>query len=378
MAVLNEEQTMLRDAAKSWVQEKSPVTAFRKMRDSGVELGYDANAWNEMAEMGWAGVIIPEEYGGSDFGYLSMGLILEETGRTLTASPLLASGLATASALVLGGSDAQKSEWLPKIAGGEVVGALAVDEGAHHAPEKVALKAEKSGSGYKLSGSKSFVLEGLAADLLVVSARTSGQPGDTDGITLFLVPGDAKGVSRKRLHLADSRGAANITFDGVEVGEDAVLGEVDKGYALLEKTLDRARAGLCAEMLGSALQAFEVTLDYLKVRVQFGQVIGSFQALQHRAAKMFTDLELARSAVEAALQAIDADTPDVPELVSLAKAKMGDVFHLVSNEMVQMHGGIGMTDAHDAGFYMKRARAAEAAFGNQGYHRDRYARIQGY
>ncbi|MDO8901569.1 MAG: acyl-CoA dehydrogenase family protein [Phenylobacterium sp.] len=378
MAVLNEEQTMLRDAAKSWVQEKSPVTAFRKMRDSGVELGYDANAWNEMAEMGWAGVIIPEEYGGSDFGYLSMGLILEETGRTLTASPLLASGLAAASALVLGGSDAQKSEWLPKIAGGEVVGALAIDEGAHHAPEKVALKAEKSGSGYKLSGSKSFVLEGMAAGLLIVSARTSGKPGDTDGITLFLVAGDAKGVSRKRLHLADSRGAANITFDGVEVGEDAVLGEVDKGYALLEKTLDRARAGLCAEMLGSAVQAFEVTLDYLKVRVQFGQVIGSFQALQHRAAKMFTDLELARSAVEAALQAIDADTPDVPELVSLAKAKMGDVFHLVSNEMVQMHGGIGMTDAHDAGFYMKRARAAEAAFGNQAYHRDRYARIQGY
>ncbi|MDP1619173.1 acyl-CoA dehydrogenase family protein [Phenylobacterium sp.] len=378
MAVLNEEQTMLRDAAKSWVQEKSPVTAFRKMRDSGVELGYDANAWNEMAEMGWAGVIIPEEYGGSDFGYLSMGLILEETGRTLTASPLLASGLAAASALVLGGSDAQKSEWLPKIAGGEVVGALAVDEGAHHAPEKVALKAEKSGSGYKLSGSKSFVLEGMAAGLLIVSARTSGKPGDTDGITLFLVPGDAKGVNRKRLHLADSRGAANITFDGVEVGEDAVLGEVDKGYPLLEKTLDRARAGLCAEMLGSAVQAFEITLDYLKVRVQFGQVIGSFQALQHRAAKMFTDLELARSAVEAALQAIDADTPDVPELVSLAKAKMGDVFHLVSNEMVQMHGGIGMTDAHDAGFYMKRARAAEAAFGNQGYHRDRYARIQGY
>ena len=378
MAVLNEEQTMLRDAAKSWVQEKSPVTAFRKMRDSGVELGYDASAWNEMAEMGWAGVIIPEEYGGSDFGYLSMGLILEETGRTLTASPLLASGLAAASALVLGGSDAQKSEWLPKIAGGEAVGALAVDEGAHHAPEKVALKAEKSGSGYKLSGSKSFVLEGLAANLLIVSARTSGKPGDTDGITLFLVPGDAKGVTRKRLHLADSRGAANITFDGVEVGEDAVLGEVDKGHALLEKTLDRARAGLCAEMLGSAVQAFEITLDYLKVRVQFGQVIGSFQALQHRAAKMFTDLELARSAVEAALQAIDADTPDVPELVSLAKAKMGDVFHLVSNEMVQMHGGIGMTDAHDAGFYMKRARAAEAAFGNQGYHRDRYARIQGY
>ena len=185
-------------------------------------------------------------------------------------------------------------------------------------------------------------------------------------------------MSRKRLALADSRGAANITFDKVEVGADAVLGAVDKGWDVLEKTLDRVRAALAAEMLGAANQAFETTLDYLKVRVQFGQVIGSFQALQHRAAKMFTDLELARSAVEAALQAIDADSPDVPELVSLSKAKMGDVFHLVSNEMVQMHGGIGMTDAHDAGFYLKRARAAEAAFGSPSYHRDRYARINGY
>jgi alkylation response protein AidB-like acyl-CoA dehydrogenase len=378
MAVLNEEQSMLRDAAKSWTQEKSPVTAFRKMRDSGVEIGYDANAWNEMAEMGWAGVIIPEEYGGSAFGYLSMGLILEELGRTLTASPLIASGVGAASALVLGGSDSQKSEWLPKIADGSVVGALAVDEGPHHAPEKVALAATKSGAGYSLSGTKTFVIEGLAANLLVVSARTSGKPGDKDGITLFLVPADAKGVSRKRLALADSRGAANITFDKVEVGADAVLGAADKGWDVLEKTLDRVRAALAAEMLGSANQAFETTLDYLKVRVQFGQVIGSFQALQHRAAKMFTDLELARSAVEAALQAIDADSPDVAELVSLSKAKMGDVFHLVSNEMVQMHGGIGMTDAHDSGFYLKRARAAEAAFGSQSYHRDRYARINGY
>ncbi|MCA6240645.1 MAG: acyl-CoA dehydrogenase family protein [Phenylobacterium sp.] len=378
MAVLNEEQSMLRDAAKSWTQEKSPVTAFRKMRDSGVEIGYDVNAWNEMAEMGWAGVIIPEEYGGSAFGYLSIGLILEELGRTLTASPLIASGVGAASALVLGGSDAQKSEWLPKIADGSVVGALAVDEGPHHAPEKVALAATKSGAGYSLSGTKTFVIEGLAANLLVVSARTSGKPGDKDGITLFLVPADAKGVSRKRLALADSRGAANITFDKVEVGADAMLGAADKGWDVLEKTLDRVRAALAAEMLGAANQAFETTLDYLKVRVQFGQVIGSFQALQHRAAKMFTDLELARSAVEAALQAIDADSPDVPELVSLSKAKMGDVFHLVSNEMVQMHGGIGMTDAHDAGFYLKRARAAEAAFGNQSYHRDRYARINGY
>jgi alkylation response protein AidB-like acyl-CoA dehydrogenase len=362
MAVLSEEQSMLRDAAKSWVQEKSPVTAFRKMRDSGAELGYDVAAWNEMAEMGWAGVIVPEEYGGSNFGYLSLGLILEELGRTLTASPLLSSGLAAASALILGGSEAQKSTWLPKIAEGTVVGALAVDEGAHHNPEKVAT----TFSGGKITGKKTFVLEGMAAGIIIVSGK------GPDGIGLYLVKGDAKGVTRHRLSLADSRGAANIDFDGAEA--EPLTGGAD----LLEKVLDRARAGVAAEMLGSAVQAFETTLDYLKVRVQFGQVIGSFQALQHRAAKMFTDLELSRSAVEAALAAIDADSPDTPELVSLAKAKMGDTFHLVSNEMVQMHGGIGMTDAHDAGFYLKRARAAEAAFGNQAYHRDRYARLQGY
>jgi len=371
VAVLTEEQSLLRDAARTWTQEKSPVSAFRKVRNSGVALGYDQAAFAEMAEMGWTGVIIPEEYGGSDFGWLSLGLILEETGRTLTASPILSSSVA-AGAIVLAGSDAQKQHWLTKLASGEVVGALAVDEGPHHNPAKVALKAEKAGAGWKLTGKKTFVLEGPAAGLLVVSARTDG------GVSLFLVPGDAKGVAKHALKLADSRGAANIDFDGVEVGADALLGEEGKGGPLLDKILDRARAALAAEMLGSALQAFETTLDYLKTRVQFGQVIGSFQALQHRAAKMFTDLELSRSCVEAALTAIDNDGAEVSELVSLAKAKMGDTLHLVSNEMVQMHGGIGMTDAHDAGLYLKRARAAEATYGGQAYHRDRYARINGY
>ena len=378
MAVLNEEQSMLRDAARTWTREKSPVSAFRKMRDSGAPLGYDPAAFAEMAEMGWAGVIIPEVYGGSDFGYLSLGLILEETGRTLTASPILATALAGASAIILGGTDAQKEAWLPKIASGELVATLAVDEGAHHRPSQVAVTAAKSGAGYVLSGVKTFVLEGMAAGVFVVSARTSGAAGDRNGISLFLVPADAKGVSRKGLKLADSRGAATVILDGVTLGADALLGAEGQGWDLLEKTLDRARAGLCAEMLGSAVQAFETTLDYLKTRVQFGQVIGAFQALQHRAAKMFTDLELARSCVEAALTAIDNDSPDVQELVSLAKAKMGDTLHLVSNEMVQMHGGIGMTDAHDAGLYLKRARACEATFGGQAFHRDRYARLQGY
>ena len=378
MAVLTEEQSMLRDAARTWTREKSPVSAFRKVRDSGAPLGYDPAAFAEMAEMGWTGVIIPEEYGGSDFGYLSLGLILEETGRTLTASPILSSALAGASAIILGGTDAQKEAWLPKIAAGETVATLAVDEGAHHRPSTVAVSASATDGGYTLSGTKTFVLEGMAAGLYIVSARTDGAVDDKFGISLFLVPADAAGVTRKALKLADSRGAAIVAFDNVQLGPDALLGAQNEGWDLLEQTLDRARAGLSAEMLGSAVQAFETTLDYLKTRVQFGQVIGAFQALQHRAAKMFTDLELARSCVEAALTAIDNNAPDVKELVSLAKAKVGDTLHLVSNEMVQMHGGIGMTDAHDAGLYLKRARAAEATYGGQSFHRDRYARLQGY
>jgi alkylation response protein AidB-like acyl-CoA dehydrogenase len=378
MAVLTEEQSMLRDAARSWTQEKSPVTAFRKLRDSKSELGFDAAVWSEMGEMGWAGVIVPEAYGGSDFGYLGLGLILEETGRTLTASPLLSTALVGASALVLGGSEAQKQAWLPKLAAGQAIATLAVDEGPHHHPEQTALAASRTANGYSLSGTKTFVLEGLAADLIVVAARTSGSPGDTQGITLFLVTGEANGLTRKALHLADSRGHAQLTFANVELGAEAVLGQVDGGFELLDQILDRARAGLAAEMLGASAQAFETTLDYLKTRTQFGQLIGSFQALQHRAAKMYTELELSRSAVEAALQAIDDRANNVPELVSLAKARIGDTLHLVSSEMVQMHGGIGMTDAHDAGFYLKRARVCEAAFGGQTYHRDRYARIHGY
>jgi len=369
MAFLNDEQTMLRDSAKGWVQENAPVSSFRRLRDSGSPIGYDPQVWHEMGQMGWAGVIVPEEHGGSDFGYLSLGLILEEAGRTLTPSPLVASALGAASALVLGGSDAQKSEWLPRLADGSVVATLAVDEGPRHAPDKVSTRAEPSGDGWTITGAKSFVLEGMAADLFVVSAHTG------EAIELFLVPATAAGVQRTRLTLADSRGAANIGFDGVAVGADAKL---SGGLDLLEKVLDRARAGLCAEMLGAATEAFDRTVDYLKTRVQFDQLIGSFQALQHRAAGMLMELELARSATEAALAAIDAGSDDVPMLVSAAKSKMGDTFHLISNEMIQMHGGIGMTDEHDAGFYLKRARAAAATYGSQAWHRDRFARLRGY
>jgi alkylation response protein AidB-like acyl-CoA dehydrogenase len=378
MASLTEEQEMLRDAAQSWARERAPIARFREMRNSGGPLGYDPALFSEMAEMGWTGVVVSEAYGGSDFGYRGLGLIIEETGRTLTASPLLASGLAATSALRFGGTEIQKQAWLPKIAAGVAVGTLAVDEGPRHEPETVRLSAATGADGFVLSGRKTAVPEGMAADVFVVSARNSGETGDRAGISMFLVPASAAGVSREPLRLIDSRGWATVTFDNVALNSNALLGRPGEGWDLLEQVLDCARAGLAAEMLGSALQAFEMTLDYLKTRMQFGQPIGAFQALQHRAAKMFTELELARSCVEAALRAIDDDASNKRELVSLAKAKVGATAQLVTNEAVQMHGGIGMTDAHDAGLYLKRARVAEAAFGGVAYHRERYACLRGF
>ncbi len=378
MAVLSEEQVMLQEAAKNWTREVAPVTAFRALRDSANREGFDRNLWRQMCEMGWAGILIPESYGGSGLDFLSIGLVLEETGRTLTASPLLSTALVAATALLLAGNDRQKGEWLPKFAAGEALGALAVDEGAHHAPRRVALTARRAGAGFVLSGTKSFVVDGAVADILVVAARTSGKAGDENGVTLFLVSGNHPGVVRTPLHMADSRAAARLQFRDVDVTLDTVLGEVDKGFGVLDAILDRSRAGLAAEMLGHAAQSFEVTLDYLKTRTQFGQLIGAFQVLQHRAARMYTELELTRSCVEAALIACDRGSTDVPALCSLAKARAGDLVHLVSNEMVQMHGGIGMTDAHDAGLYLKRARVSEATYGSPAFHRDRYARLMGY
>ncbi|MCR9277070.1 MAG: acyl-CoA/acyl-ACP dehydrogenase [Pseudomonadaceae bacterium] len=378
MAALSEEQSMLQDQARSWASEQAPVTAFRKMRDSGVAERFEPATWQAMIDMGWTGIIVPENYGGSDLGYLTFGVVLEELGKQLTASPLFASALVGASAILLGGNNAQKDEWLPKIVDGSSVMSLAVDDGPRHNPANTSTSATTSANGYMLSGAKTMVLEGMAATDLIVVARTSGAPGESKGLTLFLVPADSSGVSRSALSMVDSRGYANIHFDGVEVAADRVLGSVDAGYELLEQILDRARAGLGAEMMGTASAAFDMTLEYLKTREQFGRVIGSFQALGHRAAELYGNMELSRSCAEAALIAIDNNASDISELCSLSKAKVGDFVHVMSNQLIQIHGGIGMTDEFDAGFYLKRARALEAIFGNQAFHKDRYARALGF
>ena len=374
--VLSEEQQMLRDSARSFADEKLPISQLRALRAKGE--GFDKAAWKEMAELGFTGVLIPEEFGGSNFGYIGLGQVLEAQGRTIAASPLLSTALIGASALVLAASQAQKEAYLPKIASGDLLTALAVDEGPHHDPAHIKLAAKKSTGGYTLSGDKRYVVDGAEAGLLIVAARTSGSESDTNGITLFLVPADAKGVSRTALKTLDAHAAANISFANVEVSADAVLGAVDGGFATLDQILDRARIGLSAEALGAADAAFEMTSEYLKVRKQFGQLIGSFQSLQHRAAFMFTELELTRSCIGAALTALDANSNNVAELASLSKARAAETLHLVSNETVQMHGGIGMTDVHDSGLYMKRARVLEALYGGESFHRDRYAKLGGY
>jgi len=354
---LSEEQRLLKDAARDFIREQAPVSRLRRMRDEKKN-GREPDLWREMSAMGWAGILVPEEYGGAGLGYVGLGLVLEETGRTLAASPLLSTAMIGASALMLAGSDGQKQEWLPKIASGETIVALAIDEGAHHAPGKSMLAAAKR----RLTGEKKFVADGHIADLFVVAGQNA----------LFLVRADAERLTRRELKTVDSRGAADLKLADVEAEE------IGGGAEVIDQILDRARIGLAAEMLGQAWEAFEITGEYLKTRKQFGQVIGGFQALQHRAAKMFTELELTRSCVYAALDALDRNDNSIPEFASLAKARAADTLHLVSNEMVQLHGGIGMTDEHDAGLYLKRARVAEALYGGVAFHRDRYAALLGF
>lgn len=376
--VLNEDQQQLKDAAHAFIQDKSPVSALRKLRDEENPDGFDRALWAEMVELGWPGIIIPEEFGGSEFGYTGLGVVLQEMGRTLTASPMVSTVLIGASAYMLGASDVRKKAMLPEIAAGKKIVALALEEGPRHAPYNIATRGGPSVDGYRISGEKTFVLDGQVADELIVVARESGEPGDRDGLTLFLVDAKAPGVKITPTRMADSRNAANITFNGASASGDKIIGEKKKGADVLDAILDRARIGLAAEMLGAIEVAFEMTVEYLKTRQQFGRPIGSFQGLAHRAAEMFCEVELSKSVVLDALSAIDDNREDIAQAASLAKARLNDTFHLISCEMLQMHGGIGMTDEADIGFYMKRARVAAATFGDSAFHRDRYATLEGY
>ncbi len=376
--VLNEEQRILKDSAKEFLQSNAPIEALRKLRNEKDAIGYSPELWQQIVELGWTAVTIPEQYGGLEFGYLGLGLILEEMGHTLAASPIFSTVVLGGSAIELAGSQEQKDTLLAQIIGGELTLALALEEKTRHDPTAIALTAEKTASGYCLNGSKTFVLDGHTADQLIVVARTSGETNDQEGITLFLVDREAKGINCTRTIMLDSRNAARIELNNVEVAETAVLGEVDNGFSVLEQVMDRGRIALAAEMLGGCLEMFHRTLDYLKEREQFGVKIGSFQALKHRCSIMFTEIELCKSVVLEALTAVDEKPEELPKLASLAKARLCDTFQLVTNEATQMHGGIGVTDELDVGLFLKRARAAMQILGDAAFHRDRYASLQGY
>jgi acyl-CoA dehydrogenase len=376
--VLSDEQQMLRDSARGFLAEHAPVAHLRKLRDSGDPLSFSRELWRRFAEMGWAGVLVPEEFGGVGLGHVEAGVLLEEMGRTLAPSPFFSTGVVAASAISRSGSQEHKAEYLPRIAAGELVATLAIDEGAKHKPSRVALSAARHANGFRLNGAKTFVVDGHAADLLIVAARTAGSPDEPKGITLFLVDPKAAGLSRERTTLVDSRSAARLTFENVDVTSDAVLGEVDEGGAVLERVLSIGRAGLAAELVGSGGEAFDRTVGYLKERHQFGRAIGEFQALQHRAAMLYVEIEIARSAVLKALQSLDQNVDAASPIASVAKAKAGQAAKLASQEAVQMHGGMGMTDDLDIGLFMKRIRVAQELFGDPAFHADRLARLRGY
>lgn len=376
--VLNEEQSMLRDSARGLISDKAPVSHLRQLRDAKDTTGFSRDLWKAFAEMGFSGLLVPENYGGSGLGCAEAGIVMEEIGRTLMPSPFLATAVVAASALSRGGSAAQKSEYLPKISDGSLLAALAVDEGAKHRPLQTKMQAMRSGNGFKLNGAKAFVVDGHTADLLIVAARTAGAAGERDGLTLFLVDPKAKGIATERTAMVDSHNAARILFSNVEVNADGVLGEVDQGGALLEGVLNIGRGAVAAEMVGVSEEVFGRTVGYLRERKQFGKLIGEFQALQHRAAQLYIEIEITRAAVMKALQTLDANFEKAGAAVAVAKARAGSTATLAVQEGVQMHGGMGMTDQFDIGFFMKRARVCQELFGDTNFHADQLARMKSY
>ncbi len=372
--ILTEEQLMLRESAQTFLAEQSPVSRMRELRDAYDERGYTPAVWKQMADLGWLGILLDEEHGGSAMGLAELGVVLLECGKVLAPEPLLSTLLLGANAIRLSDNEALHKDVLPAVAEGDRVVALALEESGRFDPYGIATRVESGSGGTRITGTKRHVLDGHVADQIVVVARASGDPGDRDGLALYLVDADAKGVTITRTRRIDGRNVAEVEFEGVEVGADRALGDAD----LLDRVIDQATVGLCAEMIGTTEEAFERTLTYLKDREQFGEKIGSFQALRHRAAEMFSEMEFARSLVLDALSAVDEDREDASVCVSAAKAQTSKAARLVGAEAIQMHGGIGMTDEEEIGLFFKRLKAAELSFGDATYHQRRFASLQGY
>ena len=379
---LTEDQTLLSRTAHDFIAATPPIPRLRKLRDSRDERGYTPERYARMAELGWTAIPFSEADGGLDMGMADVVLVTEALGRGLAPEPYIPSIILAGRAIARAGGAAHKASWLaPMITGDKVVALAHARRGGRHDLTRVPVRATAAstvGGGFRLTGQATQVWGGNLADGYVIAARTAGQDGDRDGITLFLLPAGVRGLRRERQVRIDSLNAAQLTLDDVAASNADVLGEVGAGHAVLAAAIDDATVALAGEMLGGMAEALERTLAYLRERRQFGVAIGSFQALKHRAARLYIELELSRSAVMAAARAVDAGAAEAPALVSLAKARLSDTYCLVVNEAVQMHGGIGMTDEHDIGFFLKRARVCEQTFGDAAHHRDRFAALSGF
>jgi alkylation response protein AidB-like acyl-CoA dehydrogenase len=376
MTLLTDDQKMLQETATTFLAEEGSIAKqLRHWRDIQCKDGFGHGLWKQFAELGLTGICIPESHGGLGLGATEAALVLEEIGRNLTPSPFLTTAVSGARTIE---GTAHGERWYPQILAGDAVVALAIDEGPSHAPERTTLEAKRQGNGFVLNGAKQFVVHGNSADLVLSLARTAGSPGETEGLTLFAVPKGASGLNIDSATLVDSSKAARLTYDGVAVDADAVVGEVDGGWGPLSRALNAGRAGAAAEMVGVAAGAAAMTFDYLKQRKQFGKLIGEFQALQHRAAHLYGEIEIARAAAVKAAALIDSGDERAELYTSVAKAKAADVASLAAREGVQMHGGIGMTAEHDIGLFMKRAAVLAELFGDRYYHRRRVAELSGY
>lgn len=370
--ILDEQRRMLRDSAQAFVSERLPVAHLRRLRDSADERGFAPELWAAFGEQGYSATLVPEAQGGLGLGVAEAGLVAEQIGHTLAPSPFFGTAVLAAWLLARAGTDAQRKQWLPRIAAAQTVLALAVDEGRKHRPDTLATTATPTADGWRISGTKQLVVDGHVADALIVAAQADG------GVALLLVPAGAPGLTVQRTVMVDAHNAARVSLDGVTVGADALIGSVAQGRALLDGVLDVGRAVLSSELVGLADEVFERTVDYLQQRRQFGRIIGEFQALQHRAAELFCDLELARALVRDAQAALDSGAPDAALKVAQAKARACLSANRAVQEGVQMHGGIGMTDDFDTGLFMKRARVLQELLGDAGFHMDRAARMSGY
>ena len=370
----NEEQELLRSTARKFFENECGSDTVRRLMETPE--GISPDLWTKLAEQGWLGLVYPEAYDGMGLGLVDLVVLMEEMGRAVVPGPYFSAVLLGGLAIVEAGSEAQKKEWLPKIAAGDRRVALAwMEPSAQLGPAGVTLTAVEKGGTYTLSGTKLFVHDAHTADALVVAARTRPGAG-ADGVSLFLLPKGTKGLEVTLLPTMDqTRKLCEVALSDVTIGPDALLGAAGAGWAPLARVLDRATVALCAEMCGGAQKVLDMTVEYAKIRQAFGRPIGSYQGVKHRAADMLVDVENSKSITYYAAWAMDEDVPEGPLAVSMAKAYVSDAYRRVAGAGIQLHGGIGFTWEHDLHLYFKRAKGSEFTFGDATWHRERVAQL---